>query len=51
MIMWKTLFIIAVITAVIQWALYSFSPSAFILAQAVLWSIWAGFCAIKLFVK
>jgi hypothetical protein len=42
--MWKTLMIIALVTALVQWLLFSISGSGFVLIHAFLWTAWTGFC-------
>lgn len=46
--MWKTLFIIAIVTATLEWLFVFLCGGMIYLIQAILWSIWAAFCFIKL---
>jgi hypothetical protein len=50
-IMWKTLFIIAIVTATLEWVFVILGEPVSGIVQAILWNLWAGFCFIKWMTK
>lgn len=49
--MWKTLFIIAIVTTTLEWVFVILGEPVSGIVQAILWNLWAAFCFIKWMTK